>query len=173
MDAFLSKKRPHDHSSLPQVQPNEVDEEEGSTEFKLALLSSLYPDITQDLLLDALLECEGSVEKASAILLSDLDQVPAKKQKTAGVGYQSSLNSLVKREGKDENPGLKSLTKKGKTLFLYSPEDIENHTPCSIIHNFLPTEDADTLLHELLGESPSFSKETFQLFDRTVESPHT
>jgi len=172
MDGFLSRKRQHDHHPSLQVQSSE-DDEEGSTELKLALLSSLCPGVSQDILLDALLECEGSVDKASAILSPELDQLPPKKQKTAGVGHQSSLTSLVKRESNGEILSLKSLTKKGKTLFLYSPQDIENHTPCSIIHNFLSTEDADTLLHELLGESPSFSKETFQLFDRTVESPHT
>ncbi|KAH0005343.1 hypothetical protein KCU78_g12922, partial [Aureobasidium melanogenum] len=54
-----------------------------------------------------------------------------------------------------------------------SPQDIETHTPCSIIHNFLPNEEANSLLEELLDESKTFEKETFQLFDRTVESPHT
>lgn len=169
MEAFLSKKRPHD-TPPRQVSPVEDDEGE-STELKLALLSSLHPDASQDILLDTLLECDGRVEQASAILLPEDTQTPLKKQKT--VGHQSSLTSLIKRESNGEASGVKSLTRKGKTLFLYSPRDVETHTPCSIIHNFLPTETADALLHELLQESPSFSKETFQLFDRTVESPHT
>ncbi|KAI7287999.1 hypothetical protein KC345_g150 [Hortaea werneckii] len=76
-------------------------------------------------------------------------------------------------ESTKSNSNFKSLTKKGKTLHLYSPEDIEAHTPCSIVHNFLTSSEADALLRELLGEVPGFRKETFQLFDRTVESPHT
>ena len=56
---------------------------------------------------------------------------------------------------------------------LQSPEDVEAHTPCSIIHNFLPTEDADMLIRELLDESSTFKRDKFQMFDRAVESPHT
>jgi len=65
------------------------------------------------------------------------------------------------------------MSKKGKTLHLYSPEDIAAHTPCSIIHNFLPAEEADALLEELLLEAPTFERQSFKLFDNVVSSPHT
>src|SRR5699024_7127643 len=68
---------------------------------------------------------------------------------------------------------LKPLTKKGRTLHLYSPQDISAHTPCSIIHNFLSSDEANALLSELLAESPHLSRRKFQLFDRTVQSPHS
>ncbi len=85
---------------------------------------------------------------------------------------QSSLTSFA--TGTD-GPTIiaKPLTKKGRTLHLYSPEDIEAHTPCSILHNFLPTDVADALLQELLGELPTFRRDKFQIFDRSVVSPHT
>jgi len=78
-------------------------------------------------------------------------------------------------DGKDGNRGsfAKALTKKGQTLHLFSPIDIERHTPCSIMHNFLPRDVADALLEELLDEAPSFRTETFKLFDNIVQSPHT
>ena len=88
------------------------------------------------------------------------------------MGHQSTLGHLIRSTGA-ESTSIKPLAKKGKTLFLYSPQDIESHTPCSIIHNFLPAHEANALLEELLEESKTFEKETFQLFDRTVESPHT
>ena len=65
------------------------------------------------------------------------------------------------------------LTKKGQTLHLYTPEDIAAHTPCSIIHNFLPARAADDLLRELLEEAPTFGRQTFKMFDNVVQSPHS
>jgi hypothetical protein len=58
-------------------------------------------------------------------------------------------------------------------MHLYDPVDIAEHTPCSVIHNFLPAEDADELLKELLDESKTFEKITFKLFENIVSSPHT
>lgn len=43
----------------------------------------------------------------------------------------------------------------------------------TIVHNFLPAGQADALLLELLEEAPSFERGTFQLFERTVQTPHT
>ena len=65
------------------------------------------------------------------------------------------------------------MTKKGQTLHLYTPEDIAAHTPCSIIHNFLPAREADDLLRELLEEAQTFERQTFKLFDNVVQSPHS
>lgn len=179
MDAFVSKKRklfsPLDETSLPRVAyASNIDGEEDSTEIKLACLASLNPDVGQDALLDALLACEGNVESASDMLVGNTSPASPKKKIARTIGYQSSLTSLIKPDNPNgEDISSRSLTKKGKTLFLYSPQDVETHTPCSIIHNFLPSSEADALLEELLEESKTFEKETFQLFDRTVESPHT
>lgn len=56
---------------------------------------------------------------------------------------------------------------------MFDPEDIEEHTPCSIIHNFLPSDLANDLLKELLEEAKSFERNTFKLFDNVVSSPHS
>lgn len=58
-------------------------------------------------------------------------------------------------------------------MHLYDPVDVAAHTPCTIVHNFLPADDANALLKELLEESESFEKITFKLFENVVSSPHT
>lgn len=58
-------------------------------------------------------------------------------------------------------------------MHLYDPVDVATHTPCTIVHNFLPADDANDLLKELLEESESFEKITFKLFENVVSSPHT
>jgi alkylated DNA repair dioxygenase AlkB len=172
METFVQRKR---RKLSPDAPPKSSDEEEEeqSTDFKLAILASLHADKSQDILLDYLLSYDGSVEEASKALSAPArDESPRKR--FAVTGYQSSLSSFAKPDTSNgASPAPKQLTKKGKTLHLYSPEDIEQHTPCSIIHNFLPQDQADALLKELLDEVPTFRKDTFQLFDRTVESPHT
>lgn len=176
MDTFISRKRKHlsidaAASGQPALAVQQGDHED-STEFKLALLASMHPDIAQDTLLEALLSSDGLVDTASAVLAKDRATALGQPKRAKAVGHQSTLANLIQSAG-DEPPPTKHLTKKGKTLFLYSPQDIETHTPCSIIHNFLPAEEANALLTELLDESKTFEKEVFQLFDRTVESPHT
>ena len=145
--------------------------EEESTELKLAMLASLHPSVGQVTLLDILLSNDGSVEDASQALLTSTSK--QKSQVTASLTYQSSLSHHLHQKQKDEETGLKRLTKKGRTLHLFSPEDIAKHTPCSIIHNFLPLEEANDLLRELLQESPTFGRQTFRMFDNVVQSPHT
>jgi hypothetical protein len=180
MDAFVSRKRrrasgPEDDATGPTTHAtgpsrSSADEEE-STDFKLALLASLHPDLNDEILLDALLTAEGSVEQATEALTQSQTVSPRKKQ-AINVGYQSSLSSY-RITPPSHGPSRKALVKKGKTLFLYSPEDIEAHTPCSIIHNFLPQKQADALTLELCEQAPTYEKLEFQLFDRVVKSPHT
>lgn len=148
-------------------------EEEESTDFKLALLSSLHPRTDPNVLLDVLLAHDGSVSEASSSLLAaPSDSPPRKSSSSAGAtGYQSSLSNFVTQDGSGKPA--RFLVKKGKTLHLYHPADVEAHTPCSIIHNFLPPEEANALLEELLLEAPTFERETFKLFDNVVSSPHT
>lgn len=143
-----------------------------STDFKLALLLSLHSDVEQQVLLDILLEHNGEVEKASASLSnSDTNSLPVIKKSSSVVGYQSSLSTFISSENSTKR--IRSLSRKGKTLHLYSPEDVAAHTPCSIIHNFLPVEEANALLEELLTEANTFERMSFKLFDNVVESPHT
>lgn len=176
MDAFVVKKRQRDNPcSDVAPKPDQAGEEEESTEVKLAILVSILPDYEQSVLFEALLSCDGVVEAAINMLTIQGDQPSSPKRRRVApsvIGYQSSLSKFVGSSGITSSQ-VKSLTKKGKTLYLYSPEDIATHTPCSIIHNFLPPDVADLLLHELLHESLTFGRETFRLFDNVVTSPHS
>ncbi|TGO50797.1 hypothetical protein BOTNAR_0379g00090 [Botryotinia narcissicola] len=181
MDAFISrKKRKLSVSSQSPLNSNTVDliedlsvPDDESTVFKLALLSSLHPEVDQQVLLEMLLESDGDVEKASSSLsiVDTTTSLPIPKKPSATVGYQSSLSRFISIENSTKR--VKSLSRKGKTLHLYSPQDVAAHTSCSIIHNFLPAEEANTLLEELLKEAPTFERMSFKLFDNVVISPHT
>lgn len=173
MDAFLKgRKRKLDTASYSTFNDNEDDE---PTDVKLAMLSSLHPDFSQEALLEALLAHDGSV-KAAAASLTDAFPAPTKKPNLSGVvGSQTSLKLYASRVTGDSISPKKTkvLSKKGATLHLYDPDDIAEHTPCSIVPNFLPSEVANDLLREMLDESKSFEKITFKLFDNVVSSPHT
>lgn len=173
MDAFL---RGAKRKSASMAQESTRDEEDDTTEVKLAMLASLFPNISQEVLLDTLLENAGSVDQAASSLV-DGQTEPKKPRAATTVGSQTSLRSFASRSSVTEGTGTpkkaKLLSKKGTTLYLYDPQDIAEHTPCSIIHNFLPPEEANDLLREMLEESKSFEKVTFKLFDNVVQSPHT
>jgi hypothetical protein len=175
MDAFVSRKRrrveePSKLATQTLSPPEDVPiQEEESTDFKLALLASLHSTLDETTLLEALLASEGSVEQASE-WLSQRNTISPRKR--SAVGFQSSL-SAYRISPQEGGPAKKQLVKKGQTLHLYSPADIEAHTPCSIIHNFLPTKQADALLLQLLDEAPTYQSLEFKLFDRVVWSPHT
>lgn len=175
MDAFLKGKKRKANMFSEGSQGNDDE----STDLKLAILASLFLEIGQEALMDALLEHDGSVEAAT---LSLRDQNAKAKKKTiirsaVGVGSQTSLRSFASTSLTRPHPmspkKAKLLSKKGATLHLYDPVDIAQHTPCSIIHNFLPQEVANDLLKEMLEESMTFEKITFKLFDNVVQSPHT
>ncbi|KAF2876618.1 GRF zinc finger domain-containing protein [Massariosphaeria phaeospora] len=176
MDAFVSCKRRKTERPVErtrQFSPPAREEDE-STDVKLALLASLHPAVVDAAsLLEALLASEGSVQQAANLLSQTRTSTPRKRPAKAGTGYQSSLSSFYLTPARGGGPAKKALVKKGKTLYLYSPEDIEAHTPCSIIHNFLPAKQADTLLLELLEDSPTYSKLEFKLFDKVVKSLHS
>lgn len=183
MDAFVSRKRKWKGESSQMVTTSddtppakhpdrEEEEEEESTDFKLAILASLHPALDETTLLEALLVSNGSVEQASTHLAHASTTPPRKRIASSAVGYQSSL-SAYRLPSTDGKVAKRSLVKKGQTLYLYSPEDIEANTPCSIIHNFLPAKQADALLLELLEEAPTYQSLEFKLFDKVVWSPHT
>ena len=181
MDAFISGKKRKALGDLPRQPvsgPLAACGENETTEFKLATLASLYPSLSQDVIMDSLISAGGVVDDAASTLACLGEQyVPAKRTTIGGVAdRQSSL--LNYKLPRDTLPSPRtspsgSLTKKGQTLHLYTPEDIALHTPCSILHNFLPPQYAEDLLRELLVEAPTFEKQTFKLFDNVVQSPHS
>lgn len=183
MDSFVTRKRrkpsPSTHHSTNDIvlnfhtnaEINQVGGDEESTEVKLAILASLHPDVDQAVLLDYLITGDGCVSTVSQALSSARNQPSHRKSVT--IGHQSSLAAF--RIGGDSQKSKKPrlLTRKGQTLHLYTPEDIAAHTPCSIIHNFLPAAEADELLEELMKEAQTFERQTFKLFDNVVQSPHS
>lgn len=182
MDVFVSKKRRRsssgeDEKRTGQITPSPANiqdhNDEDSTDFKLAMLASLHPNVDQQTLLDILLAHEGSLESASDSLILRSETSPKKQNSVPG--YQSSLSSFATQVEPGGSPSKrhKSMSKKGKTLHLYSSEDVSAHTPCSIVHNFLTPQEANELLAELLDEAPTFERMTFKLFDNVVSSPHT
>ncbi|ORY63160.1 uncharacterized protein BCR38DRAFT_222912 [Pseudomassariella vexata] len=173
METFLKGKK-RKATSTPE---STRDDDNESTDVKLAIMASLFPDFSQEALLDTLLAHDGSVEAASASLNDRRPEVAKKPRSSRVVGSQTSLKFFatglpVSGDGVSPKKA-KLLSKKGTTLHLYDPDDIAQHTPCSIIHNFLPPDEAKELLLEMLEESKSFEKITFKLFDNVVSSPHT
>lgn len=179
MDAFITRKRRQAPEEDQQVIASEDNE---PTEIKLAILSSLYPDFSPEALLDVLLAHDGSVSEASAsaslVASSPSTSSTLPRKPTAStVVVQSSLRYFAQPNESQgtANPQkrTKLLSRKGVTLHLYDPEDIAEHTPCSLVHNFLPSDLANELLREMLEESKTYDKITFKLFDNVVSSPHT
>ncbi|EXJ57350.1 hypothetical protein A1O7_07697 [Cladophialophora yegresii CBS 114405] len=179
MDAFISRKRRRESPHPPpqaECPAPPAEQEEESTDIKLAMLSSLHPGRSQDDLLEVLLSCDGSVDAAIEALSAghkDVPPPPLKRRLTATPGMQSALPFKSGSKSPSKTAAVQPLTRKGKTLHLYTPEDIANHTPCSTIHNFLPPYLANALLEELLAEVPTYESIEFRIFENVVKSPHT
>lgn len=171
MKAFLAGSRKRKSADGLAATATQADDDE-PTEVRLAMLSSLHPQVDQDTLMDVLLAHDGSVKDASASLRNFRPEQP----KSGVIGHQQSLKQYALPAGPLDptSPQKKKLkSKKGSTLHLFDPEDVSEHTPCTIIHNFLPQDVANDLLKELLAESETFERITFKLFDNVVSSPHT
>lgn len=182
MEPFIKRKRKatpaDDETEILDGQVEVADDE--PTEVKLAILSSLYSNFSQEALLDILLEHDGSVAAASESLsapnTTNSYLSPSSNKAASSVVSQTSLRNFAAPHTSDGAPAPKKtklLSRKGATLHLFDPDDIAEHTPCSIIHNFLPSDLANGLLVEMLEESKTFEKITFKLFDNVVSSPHT
>ncbi|KAG5971662.1 hypothetical protein E4U58_007273 [Claviceps cyperi] len=177
MKSFLTTAPSAKRQLSPDPQPTSDGDEE-PTEVKLALLSSLHAGIGQETLLDVLLAHDGSVLRASEAIQLGKSCHEQEKKLSIGIGHQQSLRQYAKLSRDSSTPPTrkkktKTISKRGTTLHLYDPEDVAEHTPCTIIHNFLRADEANELLKELLHESKSFEKTTFKLFDNVVSSPHT
>ena len=186
MDAFVSRKRlrveesPTEHrrateeGSVDYVRGRSDEEDSESTEMKLAVLASQYCHVDQESLLDLLISVGGSVKKTSEMIETAAPVTSPRKRSAPGIGFQASLTSFQRRDFQQAsaaNPT--ALTRKGATLHLYTPQDVAAHTPCSIIHNFLPASEANELLLELLEEARTFGRQSIKVFDNIVQSPHS
>lgn len=187
MDSFISRKRLKPNSSrrvnhitnasTTGSENHEIslkEKEEESTDIKLATLASLYPEHSHEALLESLIAANGSINAACQALRHSANGLLPKRPSV--IGFQTSLAPFRTPPGSEEGTVRKkpkNLTRKGQTLHLYSAEDIAEHTPCTIVHNFLPQEEADKLLKELLHEASTFERQIFKLFDNVVQSPHS
>lgn len=175
MESFVSRKRRRgsvEDNSTPLSSTANIDEYEDSTDVKLAILASLNDGKSQSDLLEVLLSCDGSVDRALDMLTSEPQgDHPPPPKRAATIGIQSALP--YGKPSAANGPVSLPLTKRGRTLHLFRPEDVAAHTPCSIVPNFLPPHLANALLEELLPEVPSYTSATFRLFDNVVKSPHT
>ena len=187
MDAFVSRKRlrleksPTEQSrdteqgSANSVRGGSDEADIESTEMKLAVLASQYSRVDPELLLDLLISAGGSVQKTTEMIEAVPPVISPRKRSAPGIGFQGSLASFP-RKGDFQKASVTSptaLTRKGATLHLYTVEDIAAHTPCSIIHNFLPASEANELLLELLEEAKTFKRQSIKVFDNIVQSPHS
>ncbi|KAK6355541.1 hypothetical protein TWF696_004640 [Orbilia brochopaga] len=143
------------------------DGEEESTDFKLALLSSLHPSLPHEDLLELLLAADGSVDAASALA--------AKPRST--ITTQSSLSTFLSPSSSIVSPRRIPFPlppiPKFKTLHLSTPSQVPFHAPATLHASFLPAATATQLLTECLAEVPAFGRYEFRLFERNVSSPHT
>ena len=182
MDAFVTRKRRRIEETvsavddkLEHVETANVREDVDSTDTKIATLASLFPELESGFLLDLLISVDGSVERSIEILEPSKAVHSPRKRPAPKIGFQASLISFQHKEDsvKPSCAKLAPLTRRGTILHLYSPEDIAAHTPCSIIHNFLSSLEANELLEELLAEATTFGRQTFKVFDNVVQSPHS
>ena len=60
-----------------------------------------------------------------------------------------------------------------QTIYLYRQEDVSARTPCTLLHNVLPKELANSLLQIMLKESETFTRKQGFLFGKLATSPHT
>src|SRR5436305_4103444 len=75
-DAFQQSVRQSPLSTKPES-------EEESTDFKLAVLSSLHPELSSTTLLELLLTCDGSIDAASALANTNASTSPRKTNATS------------------------------------------------------------------------------------------
>lgn len=131
-----------------------------STTSLLRTLQKEYPLASKEVLLDILVSCDGDIASAKALL----GHTKPDTLKHKSGNRQMSIFGAKKRK-------IESTVE--KPLTLYTPEDISEALPCTLIYNVLDKGDAETLLDELLSDEKSWKdKNKFYLFDKLCETPH-
>ncbi|KAG5436910.1 hypothetical protein PCK2_001039, partial [Pneumocystis canis] len=166
-------------------------EDDNDTEMKLALLISVFPDNSPEILLEKLVENDGSVENTVKMCLNSCFK---KKCVSKKLKKQRKIDEFIeKHEDKRECPllnkqelskvswpikmqwdsSIKTLKRKNRrVLHLYLSEQIGTKvTPCTLICNVLPQNLANSLLLEMLEESKTWKRNEFRLFERNIVSP--
>ncbi|KAF8420882.1 hypothetical protein EV426DRAFT_537196 [Tirmania nivea] len=175
--------------STPITQDNGIrcsDDEDDNldTDTKLAIISSLFPLVAHEELLEVLVTAEGSLETAQKILGGS--STPQISKRGTSSGAQASLPSYLPATASSSSTSndissISSLLpkpQKGKPLLLFKPEHVAALTPCTLVTSFLPGEVANELLLELVREAQGFARKgsrevRFVLWGREVWSKHT
>ena len=176
----------------------------GDTDTLIALVSSLLPQYTytQDVILDALIQCKGDVEAAVEVLqsqrptskkrnLGSLDSWlhhPAKKISTCKVSPvlstpRSAIKPYAPTTVASSSVNFMSILRRPPSdgpsttsrlppLTLSTPALVAEHTPCTLHLSVLPQELACKLFYTMLDESKDWKRNKWWIADRVVESPH-
>ncbi|CAG8845054.1 10292_t:CDS:2, partial [Racocetra persica] len=169
---------------------------------KQSQLSALFKDANKTSLHDALKRAKGDLDRAVNIYLDQerrkrplkqpklehfFDNV-SKKIKLNDCDIHSTETAIIQQTSIKKvnlNDALKwpSLTnsdnlKKSRRIIqpvlkLFRPQDISEKTSCTLIHDVLPKELANSLLKVMLKESETWHRNQWWLFERMVTSPHT
>ncbi|CAG8524256.1 15557_t:CDS:1 [Acaulospora colombiana] len=100
----------------------------------------------------------------------NLTEENAKKQ---DFGKTTNLNEILKwppSSGKTLKVKARNIK---PVLQLYHPHDVSERTPCTLIHDVLPKDLANSLLKVMLKESETWQRNQWWLFERMVTSSHT
>ncbi|KTW30459.1 uncharacterized protein T551_01742 [Pneumocystis jirovecii RU7] len=165
--------------------------DDNDTEMKLGILASIFPDDSVHMLLEKLIENDGSVQN---ILNASLNSCLKNKNIFPKLKKQRKIDEFIeKREYKcrclslakqdlsasslpikmQRNDSLDVLKRTNThVLHLYFSEQIAKLTLCTLIPNVLPHEMANSLLLKMLKESETWKRREFRLFERNVISPH-
>ncbi|KAG4304185.1 hypothetical protein PORY_002366 [Pneumocystis oryctolagi] len=161
------------------------------TEMKLGLLASVFPNDSVEVLLEKLVENEGSVENTLNAYINPCfkrKNIPSKRKKQKRIDefiekteHKRRCTLLTKQNLSSISLPIKmqfdnfvDTSKRVNThvLHLYFSEQINNLTPCTLIHNVLSNEIANSLLLKMMKESETWKRHEFRLFERNVVSPH-
>lgn len=167
------------------------DIDENDTEIKLALLSSLFPDKSIEVLLEKLVENDGIVQnilnsssqsdfKTNSTLLKRIKQrkieefIESDKYKRKRAFVSGKLSSGILWPIKMQKDSSLEPSKRINihVQHIYFPDEVAKLTPCTLIHNFLEKDLCNSLLLKMLKESETWERNKFHLFGRNVASPH-
>jgi len=172
------------------------------TETLVATVASLLPkdcdSLSQGELINAIVECNGSVEDAVR-LLSNTSKRSRKRKRVDLDSWLKPLTKKMEIQGSPSPPGrkvekpssssslqepanlmsflrqpspMKGAAPQLPPLLLATPELVAKHTPCTLHLSVLPPELACQLFYSMIDLSKDWKRNKWWLFDRLVESPH-
>ncbi|KAG5519579.1 hypothetical protein PMAC_001734 [Pneumocystis sp. 'macacae'] len=151
------------------------DIDENDTEMKLGILASVFPDHSVDILLEKLMESDGSIQNA---LNACLNSCFESKNTLSKLKKQKKIDEFIEKHEYKRNcvslarQDLLDLSLPTKMQCNGFHNTLKRLTPCTLILNVLSHEMANSLLLKMLKESETWKRHEFHLFGRNVTSPH-